>query len=409
MLSHHLNINRVLLTILFLLVPTLGTADVVVPSDRVTSRVVVHEEPRANSADIGSLRPGEQLPYRGSVPRWHRVELPDGTRGFVSKSWTRIVRELAAREVDELRIHFLNVGAGTCTVVECPGANSPPMVIDCGSTGATPSDLDSDEARAYVQGILSQHTAQPNVVLSHADRDHYGWIPHVLQGTWVQNIWQGGDKSEYTQDGFPMWIAGQQTNGATVQPDPGDVPANWHNDGQPLGDDLDCGPASTFVLTMNTGSTKNSQSLVLMIEYEDFTSIFTGDATRATEAQAIANYPGGVRATVLSGSHHGASTHGSNSSDWARATAPDVTVFSAGRRFNHPRCIAVWRYTEFTAITSDHPAQCGDSHGYHPVQRTTHAEYMTEVNGAIIVTTDGQSPLSLHCTTTTACGGQIPF
>jgi hypothetical protein len=38
------------------------------------------------------------------------------------------------------------------------------------------------------------------------------------------------------------------------------------------------GSASTFVLTANTGTSRNAQSLVLMIEYQDFTAVFTGDA-----------------------------------------------------------------------------------------------------------------------------------
>jgi beta-lactamase superfamily II metal-dependent hydrolase len=66
-------------------------------------------------------------------------------------------------------------------------------------------------------------------------------------------------------------------------------PAHLHNNRQPVTTDLSCGSASTFVLTANTGSSNNAQSLVLMIECEDFTAAFTGDAEGATEAQAINN------------------------------------------------------------------------------------------------------------------------
>ena len=40
---------------------------------------------------------------------------------------------------------------------------------------------------------------------------------------------------------------------------------------------------------------------------------------------------------------------------------------------------------------------------------TNRAEYATEVNGTIVVTTDGTSPLSIHCSRTAACGTQIAF
>ena len=76
MLSHRFNADRALLLLIFLLVPSLAIADVVIPSDRVTRRVVVHEQASGTSRDIGSLRPGEHLKYLSSVPRWHRIELP---------------------------------------------------------------------------------------------------------------------------------------------------------------------------------------------------------------------------------------------------------------------------------------------------------------------------------------------
>jgi len=127
---------------------------------------------------------------------------------------------LAARQENELRIHFLNVGAGTCTLLECPGpGDPPPMIVDCGSLAPTQTDMDADAARDYIQEILSSHNSAPNLVLSHADRDHYGWISLVLQGTQVQHIWQGGEPADYTSDGFPAWFnVGSQNLGTPRTP-----------------------------------------------------------------------------------------------------------------------------------------------------------------------------------------------
>ena len=105
----------------------------VVPSDRVVQFVNVRDEPSGNS--IARLSRGESLPFVQSVPRWHEVRLSDGQSGFVSKSWTQVVPIVPDDDRGELRIHFLSIGAGTCTVVECPGTSAPPMIIDCGSTG----------------------------------------------------------------------------------------------------------------------------------------------------------------------------------------------------------------------------------------------------------------------------------
>jgi len=55
-------------------------------------------------------------------------------------------------------------------------------------------------------------------------------------------------------------------------------PGHFHNNRQPVSAELSCGSASTFVLTANTGTSRKAQSLVLMIECQDFTALFTGDA-----------------------------------------------------------------------------------------------------------------------------------
>ena len=89
-----------------------------------------------------------------------------------------------------------------------------------------------------------------------------------------------------------------------------------------------------------------------MIEYEDFTAVFTGDAEGETEAQAINNFDSALKATIITASHHGASTFASNSQDWATAMAPEVLISSAGNRFFHPRCAATNRFTSLAATKS---------------------------------------------------------
>ena len=44
-------------------------ADRVTPSDRVTNHVTIRAAATSNSADLGSLSPGETLPFVGNVPR----------------------------------------------------------------------------------------------------------------------------------------------------------------------------------------------------------------------------------------------------------------------------------------------------------------------------------------------------
>src|ERR1043166_2283811 len=68
-----------------------AVADTVTPTSEVTTRVIVRADASASAAEVGSLHPGESAELLGSVPRWHRVRLANGTVGFVAKRWTKVV------------------------------------------------------------------------------------------------------------------------------------------------------------------------------------------------------------------------------------------------------------------------------------------------------------------------------
>ena len=165
-------------------IPVASAQDRVVPSERVRFFVYIRENASSESSEIGRLKPNDSVEFVRNVPRWREVRLPDDRTGFVSKSWTRVIAAGAAAVADQLSIHFLSIGAGTCTVIECPGANAPPMLVDCGSTGGSRRSMahNKSETKSEVQGILARHQPAPNVVLTHGHTDHYNWIPDILEG-----------------------------------------------------------------------------------------------------------------------------------------------------------------------------------------------------------------------------------
>ncbi len=63
------------------------------PNERVTTQLNVRHDPKGSSAVVGALRPGEAAKLEGSVPFWYEVTLSDGTRGYVSKAWSKIIPE----------------------------------------------------------------------------------------------------------------------------------------------------------------------------------------------------------------------------------------------------------------------------------------------------------------------------
>ena len=319
---------------------------------------------------------------------------------------------LPPRMEDEMRIHFYNVGAGTCTLIECPGPDASPIVVDCGeSVGGRGIHAISRRAlKARMRHAIGSRS--PDVVLSHSDGDHVSLIPHVLDGIRAATIWQGDQPIDYPDD-VREWIAGQKQGGAVLHRG---FSADWHHDAKVIDDGLQCGKASSYVLTVNSGlgdgqvKDDNANSLVLMLTYGRFSTIFTGDATGATEDAARTNFPKRLDTTVLTASHHGASSAGSNGPEWASATQPKIVVYSAGTKHGHPRCVARDVLVDTLATVPEHNAICGTSNSDYRTYPTGRAEYMTRVNGAITITTDGRSPLRLDCEVGTGCDAvEIPF
>ena len=92
----------------------------------------------------------------------------------------------------ELTIHFIDVGQGDCTLVECPNGDT--VLIDCGTSGGGSGAL----ARQYLQKVLgSQSVNIDTLVVTHPDRDHYNLLPTVVAAGNVGQVFKIGSKKDY--------------------------------------------------------------------------------------------------------------------------------------------------------------------------------------------------------------------
>jgi competence protein ComEC len=302
---------------------------------------------------------------------------------------------------DELVIHVLNIGAGSCQIVQCPHAHRV-MVMDCGSSGASDEDLAGERIVHYgqVNGLFSHPETKIVVAISHPDHDHTNKIPLLLEGQAVQSIWLGGVFEEYTG---PIGGFLDQADQAGVPIHHG-WPPNFHNRGHPI-EGLRCGTANTFILTVNTPGPRNAQSMVLLLDYGNFRGIFAGDAEQETEEAAYQAYGALMEdTTILLASHHGAHTHGSNHDRWIAATNPQIGVFSAGNRYGHPMQEVVERYQAAqTSTVGLHHIRWGISSAeYEERLPTQKPVYVTKENGAIVIRTDGRT-WQVECSLESGC------
>ncbi|EMT5434813.1 MULTISPECIES: ComEC/Rec2 family competence protein [Stenotrophomonas] len=288
-----------------------------------------------------------------------------------------------------LVVHTLPIGAGNCQIAQCPSGNRL-VVMDCGSKGAGTQDWDAGKVKGYVETLIDDKS-EITVSISHPDEDHYNYIAPVFANMKVTSLYLGGDWSQYNST-FQDWVKTQRIKSAaqvnmytgfyaSATPEPGLSCWKPEHGGSSM-------QVASYILGVNAGTTKNDGSMVVAMRYGDFTTTFTGDMTQATENKL--QLPNGLKsfkANLLTGAHHGASSQGSNSVEWAKATSPDFVIFSAGLRYSHPRCDAVDRYTTVGAALPEHEYFCGNS-GTGENRKTTDNILVTDSNGLIVIEAD---------------------
>src|SRR3546814_648836 len=178
-----------MLLLLFNLSATSVFAEDVVPSSRVSSAVLVREGPSTATAILGRLRPGDTARIVGEESGWYQVELPDGTRGYVSKAWTLVVGRSGEPLIGaHYKVHVIDVGTGLAVFVE---GKDFALLYDAGSQ----DDLhDGDENRvvAYIAAVRPALARIDHLILSHPHKDHLQLMPDIFRRFQVAQVWESG-------------------------------------------------------------------------------------------------------------------------------------------------------------------------------------------------------------------------
>ena len=315
---------------------------------------------------------------------------------FTTDSRPRTLTEFTAARAlrpDLLRFHFLNIGAGSCHVVECPGSTNV-IVYDCGQMAPTSDDMTAQQVRDYVRTVIGND--QPVVVLSHADADHVNLVSPVLDGITPQSIWLGGKLDDY-RGTAAQWLDTHADRPVHFGWRPG-----WSENGEAV-PELKCGSAKVFMLTVNNGDSTNANSLMLLVEHEAFTLVLSGDAEGISERSALRNFPAKLAGvTVVVASHHGARTHQSNAQEWTEHLQAQTVVYSAGTSHGHPSEEATTRFQPTLETTAEHEMWWAPEKPNFRQFDSRRTEYATELSGAIVIETDG-SEYSIECSHDSSC------
>lgn len=163
----------------------------VAPSARVSSAVLVRQGPSTDTAILGRLRPGDRALIVSEISGWYRIELPDGTQGYVSKAWTVVIGDDVpddALAAVRYKVHVIDVGTGLSVFVE---GKDFALLYDAGSQ----DDLhDGDENRvvAYIKAVRPDLARIDHLILSHPHKDHLQLMPDVFRRFEVGHVWESG-------------------------------------------------------------------------------------------------------------------------------------------------------------------------------------------------------------------------
>lgn len=314
---------------------------------------------------VGRLNRGEAAAHLDSIPNWHIIRKSDGTSGCVSKRYSKIVTSPASVAVNTpFEVHFIDVGTGDATIIDMQDRE---IIIDGGNY--------VNDLHNYIRDNNTVDGPIELAIVTHGDSDHWKGFVRLLGfdgvGSHPRNL------LEFWEPGYDRGCSPLTSYNSFIQNVQGMVGAAHFlrpmsaahspavSSGAPQPFTHPWLPGVTFTLLYsdpaptgpNCAYTINNASIVLKIEINGVSLLFTGDANgkniNATAAnpplyveQALmaleTQHPGTLRSDLLKVPHHGRET--ANTQEFIDAVNPDFAIISASTVHHLPRSTVIDRY-----------------------------------------------------------------
>ncbi|KPU43034.1 hydroxyacylglutathione hydrolase [Oxobacter pfennigii] len=247
----------------------------------------------------------------------------------------------AATVSGELKVHFIDVGQADSILVR---NGSSTMLIDAGN---------NEDSNLVVNYIRQQGISKIDYLIgTHPHEDHIGGLDAVINNFDIGTIYMP-KKTSNTQTFEDVVTAIRNKDMQITTPVPGDSFKLA---------EADC---TIFAPNGSDYEDVNDYSIVLRLDYDDTSFLFTGDAEAISESEMI-NKGYNLDVDVLKVGHHGSDS--STSEAFLKEVSPEYAVISVGQgnTYGHPTNEVLTRFKNAGAQI-----------------------YRTDKSGTIIVTTDG--------------------
>ena len=232
---------------------------------------------------------------------------------------------------NNLRVTFLDAGQGDAAVIELPDGKV--MLVD-GSRN------EPDMGRMVIAPYLWSKGIRrvDYMVMSHPHPDHFGGLIYIMDNLDVGEIWFNGRRSDESLEFFQKMAEKNIPSRILARGDVLEAKGYKIYALHPYDEFYADSPRARF-------SNQNSASLVLKIESDDVSILFTGDIEAEAE-ENLARLGDWLKSDIIKAPHHGGRT--SSSTRFIQTVRPQTAVISVGANnsYNHPHPETLKRYKD---------------------------------------------------------------
>lgn len=275
------------------------------------------------------------------------IKIQDKEVAIIEEDISEEVKTLVYEGKKNLKVHYIDVGQGDSIFIELPNGQN--ALID-GGPGSNKNHLIK-----YLKGLDFQTIDY--LVATHPHEDHIGGLPEVIRTFEIGKVYM--PNATHTTNIYLELLTEIQSKGSSiVKTETGTI----------LLDEPGLRLKALAPDPYTSGSDFNDYSIVLRLDYNNNSFMFTGDGETLTEQYLLAdNSDEELKVNVLKIGHHGSDT--STTQPFIDKVNPEHSVITCGKgnSYGHPIPSVISR-----------------------LENANIAIYRTDTDGTIIATSDGE-------------------